>query len=384
MAINKLELSDRLTRIREKMHEENFNALIIYSDEYRSGNTTYFTDYKPINVIEESPQVIFVVEDADPVVMIGRLNSFAAKETIWIDDVRPIHEIDEHLDFIFKPIKSKNPKIGIIGDNLLPVKTFNSIKNNLPEAKFVSCGEMLSEIRAIKSPAEIELMRKAASINDYVLSKIVNKCKVGMTEVEVAAEAEYLGRKMGADIGAATVIMSGPNTNYPAWRPSQRKIEEGDFVMIDFNPSYEHYCNDSGFTILMPGSSDAKKKSVVSCHNIIKEIVPLIKPDTSSLTVYEYMLERLEPLGYSDNFTPYVSGRRGVGHGVGLDVVEDPDLNSSLDFEIQPGMTLAIKLDLHNIESQGSRIEVVTEITEDGNKPMNKLILEESNDYSIL
>ena len=73
-----------------------------------------------------------------------------------------------------------------------------------------------------------------------------------------------------------------------------------------------------------------------------------------------------------------------MGHGVGLDVVEDPDLNSSLDFEIQPGMTLAIKLDLHNIESQGSRIEVVTEITEDGNIPMNKLILEESNDYSIL
>ena len=44
MAINELELSDRLARIREKMHEENFNALIIYSDEYRSGNTTYFTD----------------------------------------------------------------------------------------------------------------------------------------------------------------------------------------------------------------------------------------------------------------------------------------------------------------------------------------------------
>ena len=73
-------------------------------------HNTYFTDYKPINVIEESPQVIFVVEDSDPVVMIGRLNSFAAKETIWIDDVRPIHEIDQHLDFIFKPIKSKNPK----------------------------------------------------------------------------------------------------------------------------------------------------------------------------------------------------------------------------------------------------------------------------------
>ena len=110
MAINKVELADRLARIRERMHEENFNALIVYSDEYRSGNTTYFTDYKPINVIEESPQVIFVVEDSDPVVMIGRLNSFAAKETIWIDDVRPIHEIDQHLDFIFKPSNPEAPE----------------------------------------------------------------------------------------------------------------------------------------------------------------------------------------------------------------------------------------------------------------------------------
>jgi len=384
MAINKSELSSRLERIRQQMHKKSFDALIIYSDEYRSGNTTYFTDYKPINVIEESPQVIFIVGDADPIVMIGRLNAFAAKDRIWIDDVRPIHEIEKHIESIFKPILNKKSKIGVIGDNLFPIKTFNSIKEKLTEAEFISCGEMLSEIRAIKTESEIDLMKQAASINDSVLSQIINKTEIGMTEIEVAAEAEYIGRKMGADLGSATVIMSGPNTNYPAWRPSQRKLEEGDFVMIDFNPSYEHYCNDSGFTILLPGASEMKTKSVISCHKIIKEIVPLIKPGISSMTVYKNMLQRLEPLGFADNFNPYVSGRRGVGHGVGLDVVEDPDLNSSTEFEIKPGMTLAIKLDLHNIESQGSRIEVVTEITEDGNVPMNKLILNESDDYSIL
>jgi Xaa-Pro aminopeptidase len=384
MNIEKQELDQRLNLMRQKMFAESFDALIIFSDEYRSGNSTYFTNYKPINVIEESPQLIILVKNEDPVVFIGRLNAYAAQDKIPIADVRSISEIESHIESIFSPLNNTKFKIGIIGDNLLPIKSFNSIKNLLGDAEFIECGKLLSDIRSIKSNSEIQLLSKAASINDHVLSQIVNKCEIGMTEIQIAAEAEYIGRKMGADLGSATVIMSGPNTNYPAWRPSNRVIEEGDFVMIDFNPSYENYCNDSGFTILMPGASELKKKSVISCHRIIKEIIPMIKPHTSSLSIYESILERLEPLGFADNFTPYVSGRRGVGHGVGLDVVEEPDLSSTNDFEIKPNMTLAVKLDLHNIEGQGSRIEVVTHITDSGNNPLNKFILEAPDDISIL
>lgn len=384
MDIKKQELETRLNLMRQKMFQNSLDALIIFSDEYRSGNSTYFTNYKPINVIEESPQLITLVKDEDPVVFIGRLNAYAAQDKIPIADVRSISEIESQIGSVFSSISNDKSRIGIIGDNLLPIKIFDSIKNVLSDVEYVECGHLLSDIRSIKSDSEIKLLSKAASINDYVLSQIVDKCEVGMTEIQIAAEAEYIGRKMGSDLGSATVIMSGPNTNYPAWRPSNRKIEEGDFVMIDFNPSYENYCNDSGFTILMPGASDLKRKSVLSCHRIIKEIMPQIKPFTSSLTIYDSILEKLEPLGFTDNFTPYVSGRRGVGHGVGLDVVEEPDLSSTNDFEIKPNMTLAVKLDLHNIEGQGSRIEVVTHITDSGNNPLNKFILEAPDDISIL
>ena len=74
------------------MIDEGLDALVIYSDEYRSGHTTYLTGYKPINVVEESPQIVFLVEDSAPVVLVGRLNRYAAKDVIWIEDVRPVHE----------------------------------------------------------------------------------------------------------------------------------------------------------------------------------------------------------------------------------------------------------------------------------------------------
>ena len=134
----------------------------------------------------------------------------------------------------------------------------------------------------------------------------------------------------------------------------------------------------------MPGANNAKQKALISGHKIIKEIVTKIKPYVSAQTIHDMMLEKLDPLGYGKNFSPYVKGTRGVGHGVGLDVVEYPDLNSSSDFILEPGMTLAIKLDLHNLDGTGFRIEIVNLITEEGSRPLNNLIFNKDDDFTIL
>ena len=99
MDIKKQELETRLNLMRQKMFQNSLDALIIFSDEYRSGNSTYFTNYKPINVIEESPQLITLVKDEDPVVFIGRLNAYAAQDKIPIADVRSISEIESMFRF---------------------------------------------------------------------------------------------------------------------------------------------------------------------------------------------------------------------------------------------------------------------------------------------
>ncbi|GIT24180.1 MAG: hypothetical protein CM1200mP41_02240 [Gammaproteobacteria bacterium] len=81
MQIQREELIQRTERMRSVMHENNLDALIIYSDEYRSGNGTYFTNYKPINLIEESPQMLCLIGDLPPTLFIGRLNAYSAVKT---------------------------------------------------------------------------------------------------------------------------------------------------------------------------------------------------------------------------------------------------------------------------------------------------------------
>ena len=384
MQIQREELIQRTERMRSVMHENNLDALIIYSDEYRSGNGTYFTNYKPINLIEESPQMLCLIGDLPPTLFIGRLNAYSAVKTVWIEDVRPIHRLDEFVPEVFNSIINTNARIGLIGDNLLPLSNYRVIERHLGDAEFVPCTNLLIELRQVKSDNEIALMRQAAEIDDEVLAGLLKKIHIGQTETQVAAEAEYIGRKMGADLGSATVVMSGPNTNFPAWRPSDRAIEAGDFVLVDFNPAVGNYCNDGGVTVLMPGASTEKADALAFGHKVIKEVIPLIQPNTVASTIYDMMLARLEPAGYADNFVPYAKGQRGVGHGGGLDVVEQPDLTLDSDFDLLPGMTLAIKLDLHGLTGGGFRIECVIAITESGVDPLNRLILSENDTFTIL
>ncbi len=384
MTIARSEYESRLNTLRARMKKEGLDALIIFSDEYRSGHGTYLTGYRPLNVIEESPQVVLLVGDEAPVVLIGRLNLYAAKDVVWIKDIRPFHLAADHLREILAPVASKKATIGLIGDNLLPMTLFKKIKDAAPDAEFRSVTRILIEQRQVKTPAEVELMRRAAHINDEVLAIALKQIKVGMSEIQVAGICEAAARERNADIGSATVIMAGKNTNYPAWRADETRVGSGDFVLIDFNPSVGNYANDGGITVLMPGGSAEQKRALKLGHKVLKDVVANIKPNQSALTVHQMMLERVEEAGFAPNFVPYTKGLRGVGHGVGVDVVEAPNLSSDSDFTLLAGMTLALKFDLHGMTTGGLRAEVVVHLTENGADPLNRLVLTEPDEMAIL
>ncbi len=383
MGISRKELEQRTENLRRRMTSEGYDALIVYSDEYRSGHSTYVTDYKPINVIEESPQLVLIVGDAAPVVFLGRLNAYAAKDMCWIDDVRGIHRPYSDFPQVFAPIVGRASRIALVGKNILPVEIYEQLRAAVPEAAIEGRDDIMLDLRKIKSAAEIALMEEAADINDAVLKEAAKAVKVGMTEIQVAGLAEGLARRMNADIGSATVVMSGPNTNYPAWRATDRKIQPGEFVMLDFNPAVGHYCNDGGITILTPGADPEQERALVVGHRALKKVIPTIRPGMTARSIFDTLLGELEPHGFAKNFTPYAKGLRGVGHAVGLDVVEPPNLSSDSDFELEAGMTLAVKLDLHDLPGGGYRVEVVVAVTEDGVKPLNKLVLAEPDDFAV-
>ena len=382
--IDQSELQNRVVQLRKYVKNEGLNGIIVYSDEYRSGYCTYFTGYKPINVIEESPQTLIVMENEDPILVIGRLNYYSARETVWIKKVLQHHKFETEIFELLKKFNQKGKKIGIAGEHLMPFYLRDILTKAMPDIQFPIVTKIIDDMRKIKSKKEIELMEKAADINDKVLTELKGIIKVGMTEQQIVAHVDFLGRQLGADLGSATVVMAGKNTKFPAWRATNKKLQKGELLMVDFNPAIGNYCNDGGITFLMPGASKFKTEALVNSHKILKNTINSIRSQTKATGVHDSFYESLKPLKLDSNFSPYVTGTRGTGHGVGLDVVEKPDLNKFSDFVFYPRMTLAIKLDLHELEEQGLRVEQVVEITEEGARPLNKLALKVSNDWAIL
>jgi len=382
--IDQSELQNRVVQLRKYVKNEGLNGIIVYSDEYRSGYCTYFTGYKPINVIEESPQTLIVMENEDPILVIGRLNYYSARETVWIKKVLQHHKFETEIFELLKKFNQKGKKIGIAGEHLMPFYLRDILTKAMPDIQFPIVTKIIDDMRKIKSKKEIELMEKAADINDKVLTELKGIIKVGMTEQQIVAHTDFLGRQLGADLGSATVVMAGKNTKFPAWRATNKKLQKGELLMVDFNPAIGNYCNDGGITFLMPGASKFKTEALVNSHKILKNTINSIRSQTKATSVHDSFYESLKPLKLDSNFSPYVTGTRGTGHGVGLDVVEKPDLNKFSDFVFYPRMTLAIKLDLHELEEQGLRVEQVVEITEEGARPLNKLALKVSNDWAIL
>ena len=382
--ISEKELKNRVETLRKIVKDRNLNGIIVYSDEYRSGYCTYFTGYKPINVIEESPQTLFVMENEEPFLVIGRLNYYSAKETVWIKDILQHHKFDTEISERLKKYNKKGLKIGIAGEHLMPFYLRDVLTKAMPDVEFPIVTDILDDMRKIKSDKEIELMEKAAEINDSVLTELKKIIKIGMTEQQVVAHADFLGRQMGADLGSATVVMSEKNTKFPAWRATDKKLQKGELLMVDFNPTIGYYCNDGGLTFLMPGATKYKTDALINSHKILKTTIQSIKSQTKATSVHDSFYKSLVPLGLEPKFSPYVTGTRGTGHGVGLDVVECPDLNKKSEFILYPKMTLAIKLDLHELEGEGLRVEQVVEITETGARPLNKLAMKVKDDWAIL
>ena len=112
--IDEKELKNRLEILRKNIKDRNLNGIIVYSDEYRSGYCTYFTGYKPINVIEESPQTLFMMENEDPFLVIGRLNYYSAKETVWIKNILQHHKFENEIANSLKNTIKKDLKLVLL------------------------------------------------------------------------------------------------------------------------------------------------------------------------------------------------------------------------------------------------------------------------------
>lgn len=367
----------RVQKVQEELVDKGLDALFVFSDEYRPGYTIYFSDYFPVNVIEESPQGVFIPKEGEITLFLGGINAKTAEGISWIRDIRSI----ETLRKFFAEEQSRlgrKIRAGLVGEAILPVKYSNRLVPLLANSDFTNMDSLVNDMRMIKNPEEIELMDKVCKLADRSIRAAVKRLKKGaVSEAELAATAEFAFRAEGGNIGSATILASGINTKKPTWRPSTKLIGPGEAVLIDVNPSLNGYCADTAITVFNGKIPASTQKVLDVSKEIHRSVIDKMRPGEPAATIYDYFLTETTKHGYRQEFVLYAKGMRAVGHGVGLDVVEWPNLDQDSRFLLEPGMVLGVKFDLHGFDFGGIRHEVEVLVEEKSCRSLNDIIYDD-------
>lgn len=238
---------------------------------------------------------------------------------------------------------------------------YESIQKKLGEEQIelIPTCDIVEALRYTKSQEEVENTRIACQIADKALEELVPYIKPGVSERELCARLEFSMKMHGAqDIGFETILISGAKTSMLHGKPDDKKVEEGDFVLVDYGAKYNGYISDTTRTFVV-GQPSEKQRQI---YDLVKEGqetglrfmgpgVHATKPDEKiRKTVKEY-----EEYYYA-----------GIGHGVGLDLHEEPFLGNYGTRIMEPGCVITMEPGIYIPGWGGVRIEDTVLITETG------------------
>ena len=223
-------------------------------------------------------------------------------------------------------------------------------------------GDKINELRIIKSKEEIEKITMAEHIGDMAFSYVKDLIKPGMTEVEVALLLENYMRSHGVSgLSFDTIAASGRNSSLPHAVPTDKKLEEGDFLTMDFGCIYKGYCSDMTRTVFIGKEPSDKQKQV---YEIVLKAqlaaLDMIKPGVSCYEVDKCARDIIRDAGYGDYFG------HGLGHSVGLFIHEEPRFSPKCKDILESGMVITVEPGIYLPGEFGVRIEDLVVVTEDG------------------
>lgn len=253
-------------------------------------------------------------------------------------------------------------RLGIESDTVT-LSQNSEYSKRLPSLDIVTdrtLSQFINEQRAVKCDTEKEYMQISQDITDKTFDYALEIIKEGKTEKEIALQMEMYSRENGSEEAAfAFIVASGPNTSRPHAVPSDRKVQKGDFVLMDFGSTYKGYRSDMTRTVAVGAPSD---KQVDVYNTVLKaqlESMKLIRAGVKLVDVHNKAAEVIDNSPYKGLFT------HGLGHSLGLEVHEPPNFNAIATESAVVGNVITVEPGIYITGEFGVRIEDFVYITED-------------------
>ncbi|MEV0285093.1 Xaa-Pro peptidase family protein [Kribbella sp. NPDC050820] len=242
-----------------------------------------------------------------------------------------------------------------------------ALRNALPDAEQVLAGPIVRELRMRKDAAEVEALRKAGAAIDRVHARVGEWLRPGRTEAEVGADIAAAIVDEGHVLAEFVIVGSGPNGASPHHGVSDRVIEAGDVVVVDIGgPVAEGYYSDSTRTYAVGEPRDA---DVAATYAVLRDAqqaaVDAVRPGVSAESIDAAARDVITAAGFGELFI------HRTGHGIGLDVHEEPYIVSGNELILEPGMAFSVEPGIYQPGRWGARIEDIVVVTADGVESMN-------------
>ena len=244
-------------------------------------------------------------------------------------------------------------KIKKLAVDTLSYENYSSLAKRLrDETKLIIQGNIVWELRKIKDEKELELMRKAGELTSEGMRVAYEVIRPGVKEYEAAGEIEYAMRKCGCwGTAFETIVASGVRSAFPHGGCTDREIRQGDLVVVDIGAAYHHYRSDMTRT-LAAGKPSEKQKKICEIVKLAQEkAFQAVKQKAKAKGVDAAARKTIDNAGYGKYFV------HGLGHGVGLEVHEQPTLSPESKDKLMIGNVVTLEPGIYIVGFGGFRIE---------------------------
>jgi len=313
----------------------------------------------------ERPVVLFFAKDQVPVIVMPELE---LQKVVSLPYQLQVFAYPENPSEWGNAFRKAAQALGLDGKRIgvesrsLRLLEYGYVKGGAPEADFPDAGDVLSGLRLKKDKAEVEAMRKAVQIAQSALEATIPSIKIGMAEKELSSElvAQLLKHGSEPEMPFSPIVSGGPNSANPHASPSERKLQAGDLLVIDWGATYDGYISDLTRTFAVGDVDDEYQK----IHKIVQESNAAgraaAKPGVPCANVDIAARDVIEKSGYGKYFT------HRTGHGIGMEGHEDPYMRGDNMQILEPGMAFTVEPGIYLPDRNGVRIEDNVVITETG------------------
>lgn len=252
-------------------------------------------------------------------------------------------------------------RLGLEAQNVTWARQRELADEWLTQCELVPTIGIVEKLRAVKDRGEIDRLAKACDIADRALAVMHDRLAERMTEHDFALALDDQMRLMGAEsVSFDTIVASGPNGSRPHAQPTDRVIDDGDLVVIDFGATFDGYHSDMTRTFMVGSPSSRQTEMLDAVLSSQQAGVDAVRAGVAARDVDKACRDVLEAAGMGEAFT------HGTGHGIGLEIHEAPTVSWASDDTLVAGNVVTVEPGVYLGEHGGVRVEDSVVVTADG------------------